>query len=286
MRDAFIEHRGISVAHLVQAGGDNQGGALMPGPIESRSYAGKVALVTGAASGIGRATALAYARQGAHVVVTDVDAEGGRETARRVEAEGVRGLFVRCDVSQDRDVRASIDRAVETFGRLDCAFNNAGIEGERAPTPDCTEQNWDRVISINLKGVWLCMKHEIPHLLKQGGGAIVNCASIAGLVGFAGIPAYVASKHGIVGLTRTAALELAKSNVRINAVCPGVIQTPMIERFAHGEAQIQKQLLEGEPIGRLGRPEEVAEAVLWLSSAAASFVTGQAIAVDGGWVAQ
>ncbi|HTR55082.1 MAG TPA: SDR family oxidoreductase [Kofleriaceae bacterium] len=247
---------------------------------------GKVAFVTGASSGIGRATAIAFARRGAHVVVADVLDDGGRETAHMVETERVRALFVHCDVAQERDVRSAIGRAVETFGRIDCAFNNAGIEGEQAATADCTEHNWDRVIAINLKGVWLCMKHEIAQMQKQGGGTIVNCASIAGLVGFAGIPAYVASKHGIVGLTRTAALELARSNIRVNAVCPGVIQTPMIDRFAHGEAQIQRQLVAGEPVGRLGRPEEVAQAVLWLSSDAASFVTGQPIAVDGGWVAQ
>lgn len=247
---------------------------------------GKVALVTGASSGIGRATALAFAREGADVVVADVLEEAGRQTAQLVEAEGVRALFVVCDVARDHDVRSMIGRAVETFGRIDCAFNNAGIEGEQAPTADCTEENWDRVVAVNLKGVWLCMKYEIPEMLKQGGGAIVNCSSIAGLVGFTGIPAYVASKHAVVGLTRTAALELAKSNIRVNAVCPGVIQTPMIERFTHGEAQIQQQLIAGEPVGRAGRPEEVADVVLWLCSGASSFVTGQPIAVDGGWVAQ
>jgi NAD(P)-dependent dehydrogenase (short-subunit alcohol dehydrogenase family) len=203
-----------------------------------------------------------------------------------VEAAGARALFVPCDVSSDRDVRAALDRTIETFGRLDCAFNNAGIEGQQSSTADCSEQNWDRVLAIDLKGVWLCMKHEIPLLRKQERGAIVNCSSIAGLVGFPGIPAYVAAKHGIIGLTRAAALELAKSNIRVNAVCPGVIQTPMIDRFTHGEAQIQQQLIAGEPVGRLGRPEEVAEAVVWLCSDAASFVTGQPLAIDGGWVAQ
>jgi NAD(P)-dependent dehydrogenase (short-subunit alcohol dehydrogenase family) len=250
------------------------------------TFSGKIVFITGASSGIGRATALAFAREDAGVVVADVDIEGGRETARLVEAAGARARFVPCDVSSDRDVRAALDQTIETFGRLDCAFNNAGIEGQQGSTADCSEQNWDRVLAIDLKGVWLCMKHEIPLLRTQGQGAIVNCSSIAGLVGFPGIPAYVAAKHGIIGLTRAAALELARSNIRVNAVCPGVIQTPMIDRFAHGEAQLQQQLIAGEPVGRLGRPEEVAEAVVWLCSDAASFVTGQPIAIDGGWVAQ
>ncbi len=246
----------------------------------------KVVFITGASSGIGRATALAFAREGANVAIADVLADGGRETARLVEARGARALYVSCDVSKDSDVRSALGKTIETFGRIDCAFNNAGIEGEQSSISGCSEANWDRVLGINLKGIWLCMKHEIPQMLKQGAGAIVNCASVAGLVGFVGIPAYVAAKHGVVGLTKTGAIELAKSNIRVNAVCPGVIKTPMIDRFAHGEAQIQQQLVAGEPIGRLGKPEEVAEAVVWLCSDAASFVTGQPIAVDGGWVAQ
>jgi len=178
------------------------------------------------------------------------------------------------------------DETVKEFGRLDYAFNNAGIEGEQGVTPDCTEENWNKVININLKGVWLCMKYQIPQMLKQGSGSIINCSSIAGLVGFPGIPAYVASKHAVIGLTKTAALEYAKSNIRVNAICPGVIQTPMIERFAHGEAQIKKQLADGEPVGRMGQPEEIASAALWLGSSESSFVTGHSLVVDGGWVAQ
>lgn len=248
--------------------------------------AGKVALVTGGATGIGRATALAFGREGYHVVVADVNSDDGAQTVKAIEAIGAQAVFVKCDVSQERDVRALIDKTIERFGRLDCAFNNAGIEGLQAATPDCTEENWDQVLAVNLKSVWLCMKHEIPEMRKRGGGAIVNCSSIAGLIGFPGIPAYVASKHGVIGLTKTAALECAKTGVRVNAVCPGVIQTPMIDRFTHGEAQIRKQLADGEPIGRVGTPDEIASAVLWLCSDGASFVTGHPLAVDGGWVAQ
>jgi NAD(P)-dependent dehydrogenase (short-subunit alcohol dehydrogenase family) len=265
---------------------------LLPGARDApdavmKSMSNKVVFLTGGSSGIGRATALAFAREGASVAVADVSVEGGRETVYRVEAAGGRAMFVQCDVSNDRDVRVALNRTLETYGRIDCAFNNAGIEGEQGTTAECTEANWDRVLSIDLKGVWLCMKYEIPvMLLEQRGGAIVNCSSIAGLVGLPEIPAYVAAKHGVVGLTKTAALEVAKSNIRINAVCPGAIQTPMVDRFSHGEAQIREQLIAGEPVGRLGKPEEVAELVLWLCSDAASFVTGQALAVDGGWVAQ
>lgn len=252
----------------------------------SYPFNGKVALITGAASGIGRATALAFARNGASVIIADTLEVGGAETARMVEELGRKAIFIRCDVSRDADVKETMRRTVETFGRLDYAFNNAGIEGKQAMTPDCSEENWDRVININLKGVWLCMKHQLPQMLKQGSGSIVNCSSIAGLNGFPGIPAYSASKHGVIGLTKTAALEYAKSGIRVNVVCPGVIQTPMIDRFIHGEAQIQKQLVAGEPVGRVGRPEEIASAVLWLCSDESSFVTGHSMVVDGGWVAQ
>lgn len=244
------------------------------------------ALVTGAASGIGRETALEFARNGADVVLADTQEVAGAQVARQIEELGRRALFVRCDVSKDSEVKELHRRAIETFGRIDFAFNNAGIEGKQAVTPECSEENWNRVIDINLKGVWLCMKYQIPQMLKQGKGSIVNCSSIAGQIGFPGIPAYVASKHGVMGLTKTAALEYAKANIRVNVVCPGVIQTPMIDRFTHGEAQVQQALVAGEPVGRVGRPEEIASAVLWLCSDGASFVTGESLTVDGGWVAQ
>lgn len=249
------------------------------------NFKNKVAFITGAASGIGQATALAFAEAGANVVICDVNADAGNSMAGKL-LKKTESVFIRCDVSKDEEVHRSVQQTIAQFGRIDFAFNNAGIEGEQANTSECTEENWQRVIDINLKGVWLCMKYQIPHMLKQGSGAIVNCSSVAGLVGFTGIPAYTASKHGVVGLTKTAALEYAKTGVRVNAVCPGVIQTPMIDRFTHGENQIQNQLIAGEPVGRVGRPEEVAATVLWLCSDQSSFVTGHSLVVDGGWVAQ
>lgn len=247
---------------------------------------GRVALVTGASSGIGRATALAFAKQGARLVLVDVNEIEGQQTAQLIRDGKGEAAFLACDVSQTAEVQAVVTAALEAYGRIDYAFNNAGIEGDQGMTADSTEQNWDRVLAVNLKSVWACMKYEIPVMLRQGGGAIVNCASIAGLVGFPGVPAYVASKHGMIGLTKTAALEYVKNNIRINAVCPGVIDTPMITRYTHGDKGIEGQLAAAEPIGRVGRPEEIAEAVLWLCSDKASFVTGHALVVDGGWVAQ
>ena len=247
---------------------------------------GKVALVTGAGSGIGRATALVFAREGAKVVVSDIVVAGGQETVQQIEAAGGEAIFVKADVSQAADVETLIAKTVETYGRLDCAFNNAGIEGGMKLTIDCTKEEFDRTIAVNLTGVWLCMKYEIQQMLSQGSGAIVNTASAAGLVGFPSLPDYVASKHGVVGLTKTAALEYAKSGIRVNAVCPGVIQTPMVERGAQLSPGFDELALSMEPVGRFGQPAEVGEAVVWLCSDAASFVTGHPMVVDGGLVAQ
>lgn len=249
-------------------------------------FSGKVALVTGGASGIGRATSLAFAHGGAWVAVSDVNEDGGQNTVHMIQEAGGEALFFKCDVGSVESVNTMMTNIVKNMGRVDYAFNNAGIEGVSADTVQCSEENWDRIIDINLRGVWLCMKHEISLMIKNGGGAIVNCSSIAGLVGFQGSPAYVASKHGILGLTKTAALEFAKQNVRVNAICPGVIQTPMIDRVTSKNISLQKQLMDSEPIGRLGTPDEIASAALWLCSDQSSFVTGHSLVVDGGWVAQ
>ena len=244
----------------------------------------KVAIITGGSFGIGRAAAIAFAERGAKVVIADWVEDN--ETLNAIKSAGGDAIFIKCDVSSDESVRAMVDKTIAQYGRLDYAFNNAGVEGISAPTHECTNENWDKTIGINLKGVWLCMKYEIPHMIKQGKGAIVNNASIAGLVGFVNIPAYVASKHGILGLTKNAALEYAKSGIRVNAVCPGVIKTAMIDRFTGKDKVVEKQFESMEPVGRMGQPEEVAQAVIWLCSDAASFVTAHPMAVDGGWVAQ
>ena len=248
------------------------------------TFKNKVAIVTGGSSGIGKATALAFAKKGAKVAV--VDWVENNETVNLIKEMGEEAIFIKCDVSKSTDVKAMMEKTIATFGRLDYAYNNAGIEGTSAPTADCTEENWDKTIGINLKGIWLCMKYEIPEILKQGKGVIVNCSSVAGLVGFAGLPAYVASKHGVVGLTKTAALEYSKLGIRVNAVCPGVIQTPMIDRLTGNSKEAVEQFTGLEPIGRFGLPEEIANAVVWMCSDEASFVTGHAMAVDGGFVAQ
>lgn len=259
---------------------------ILNAPKWHKSLEGKVALVTGGGSGIGRASALAFARDGAKVVVADVQVKGGEETARMIKDTGHEAIFVKADVSRAFDVENLINTAVRKYNRLDFAHNNAGIEGASASTIDYTEENWDRVIDINLKGVWLCMKYEIPAMLKKGGGAIVNTSSVAGFVGFRDMPAYCASKGGIIALTRGAALEYATRGIRINAVCPGVIRTPMVERVTGGKPEAEAPFIGLEPVGRMGTPEEVAEAVIWLCSDAASFVTGHPMVVDGGLISQ
>lgn len=242
----------------------------------------KIALVTGAASGIGRATAEAFMRRGYTGVFVDRDEALGRQAEAELRSLGD-CRFIACNVADEAAVQATIAKAVEAYGRIDVAFNGAGIDGETLPTADASTENWDRIMGVNLRGLWFCMKYEIRQMLAQGGGSIVNCASSAGLVGVPGLSAYVASKHGVVGLTKSAALEYARSNIRVNAVCPGMIDTPMWRRSITPE--VTATLLANDPSGRLGKPEEIAEAVLWLCDGAASFVTGHALAVDGGMTA-
>ncbi len=246
---------------------------------------GKVGIVTGGTSGIGRDAAVLFAKAGAKVVVAGRRELEGKETIDLVRAAGGDGLFVKTDVSQAAEVHALVRKTVEKYGRLDVAFNNAGIEGNWIPIAEQSEEDWDRTIDINLKGTWLCLKHEIRQMLKQGGGgAIVNMASVAGLVGSPGAATYCASKHGVMGLTKAAALENARSGIRVNVVCPAVIETPMVERI-FGEPQFRKYALGLHPIGRFGTPMEVAEAVVWMCSDRASFMTGQSLVLDGGFLA-
>ncbi|MCE5203789.1 MAG: SDR family oxidoreductase [Coriobacteriales bacterium] len=247
---------------------------------------GKVALVTGAGSGIGRESARTFAREGAKVVVADIMEEGGRETVRMIKDAGGEAAFVKCDVSKDADVQAAVQFALDTYGKLDCAHNNAGIEGPTAATGDISEEAFDKILEINLKGEWLAMRHEIPVMLAAGKGAIVNTASIAGVVAFMGMPAYTASKFGVNGITKVAAVEYAKAGIRVNSVCPGVIHTAMVDRLVAETPEMEGGLTAATPMGRMGEPQEIAEAVVWLCSDRASFVTGHNMVVDGGYTAQ
>src|SRR6266508_1498485 len=246
------------------------------------NFNGKVALVTGAAAGMGLATARAFAEAGAAVVLADVNEASVQAAAEELVAAGHRAIGVSCDVSDDAQVAAMVDRTVAEFGRLDAAFNNAGVLAAIAPTADSTREEWERVIGITLRGVWSCMKYELPQMVRQGGGAIVNCSSVGGFTGNPGIPSYLASKHGVIGLTRTAALEYVTQGIRVNAVCPGAIDTQIARDVVGGNEEAYEEMAKQIPLGRIGRPEEIASAVLWLCSPGASFVVGHALVVDGG----
>ena len=249
---------------------------------EPSRFAGKVAFVTGASSGIGRATALAFARSGASVTAVDVDRSGAEETVRQITALGGQAISFTCDVTNEADVTVAVKGTVDAFGRLDAAFNNAGIEQPVGPLHEIATVDFDRLVGVNLKGVFLCMQQQIPAILASGGGTIVNTSSGAGVVGIAGQAAYCASKFGVIGMTKAAALDYAPQGLRINAVCPGIIETPMMDRFSGGTEEGRARVIAQEPIGRMGTPDEIADAVLWLSSDASSFVVGHAMVVDGG----
>ena len=247
------------------------------------SFENKVALITGATSGMGLAAAQAFASEGAAVALADIDEAEARAAAEQLISAGHKAVAIRCNVANEADVAEIVNKTVSTFGRLDAAFNNAGIQVPPSDMADETAENFDRVNAINLRGVWACMKHELRHMREQGSGAIVNNSSLGGLVGLPSRAAYHASKHGVIGLTRSAALEYAPRGIRINAVCPGIINTPMVAGMLASQAEAMKEIMRDVPIGRLGKPEEIAAAVLWLCSPGASFVIGQALAVDGGY---
>ncbi len=248
-------------------------------------FAGKVALITGGNAGIGRAAAIEFAKQGARVVISGRREKEGHEVVAEINTLGGEAMFLKSDVSKESDVKAMIEHTLATFGRLDFAFNNAGIEQALTPLPDQSQEAYDQIMNINVKGVWLSLKHEIPAMLKTGGGAIVNNSSVAGLIGFALAPVYVASKHAVTGLTKSVALEYATQNVRVNAVAPGAIDTRMFRDFATAP-EVRRMLESAQPMGRIGQPKEIASTVLWLCSDSASFVTGQTFPIDGGYTAQ
>ena len=249
-------------------------------------FVGKVALITGGNAGIGRAAAIEFAKQGAKVVVSGRREKEGHEVIAEIKGRGGEAIFVKTDVSKAGDVKVMIDQTLATFGRLDFAFNNAGVEQLQTPLPDQSEASYDQIMDINVKGVWLSLKHEIPAMLKTGGGAIVNNSSAAGLVGVPQVPIYVASKHAVNGITKSIALEYAQQNVRVNAVAPGAIETRMYRDFVARSPESKQMIESGTPIGRVGQPEEIASIVIWLCSVGASFTTGQIFAVDGGYTVQ